>query len=386
MCKRLLFTFLLVVSTSYMLAQSSAYVGETVYLNAPSVPGTIDGAAWYCTDKEKSVTVTGDHYGGKVMIDEYFTGTATIACQYAYSYMLGGKKKYGHGTAYYHLGCLKSTVTLSKSALKLNLNETAKLTYYNSSGYYLRFGKWTTSNTKVALVEDGERVFGQQTVTITPIDEGECTITFDGGTGGDPVTCNVIVKIIPPQSITLSPKSLTLKQGKTGSFKYKLSPSNAYTIVDWTSSDESVAKVSATGRVMAVGGGKAQITAKTDNGLTATGTVEVCPLPQQVSLDSQTNLTLGYATKLTPTLSPSNAISTFTWKSSDSTIVAIDGGGKIKGRKTGEATITVTTENGKEANCRIVVKQPVSGMEYRNADVRIRTLKTLIKSLTNELK
>lgn len=105
MYKKLFFLLIMSLGVYDVYAQISAYVGEPVYLNAPSVPGTMGSAAWYCTDKENYLTVSGNHYGATVRIDYYFTGTATIACQYAYSYYSGGKKQYGHDTVYYYIGC-----------------------------------------------------------------------------------------------------------------------------------------------------------------------------------------------------------------------------------------------------------------------------------------
>ena len=377
---------MLVVYSNSLLAQSSAYVGETVYFNAPSVPGTIDGAAWYCTDKKNSVSVSGSHYSGKATIDKYYTGTATIACQYAYSYYVGGKKQYGNGTAYYYLNCKKSKVTLNKSVLSLNIGETVELTYYNSSGYDLLFNMWSTSDSKVATIDDKEKVYGEKTVTITAVGEGECIVTFDGHTGEDAPTCKIIVKAIPPTGITVHPESLVIKEGKKGTFSYKLSPNGAYSKVIWTSSDENVAKVSAGGVVTAISAGTAIITAKTSNGLSAYGTVEVAPLPQQVSIGNQIELALGYYVQLTPVLSPNNAISTYTWKTSDSNVATVDAKGRVRGKKNGTATITVTTENGKTSSCRIIVKQPTEGMEYRNAEPRIKTIENLIKISIDKLK
>ena len=49
------------------------------------------------------------------------------------------------------------------------------------------------------------------------------------------------------------------------------------------------------------------------------------------------------------------ASSKFTWKSSNTNIVIVDGNGKIKGVNIGKATITVTSSNGKTATCVVEV-------------------------------
>ncbi len=386
MHKKIIILLMLVIYTNCLFAQYSAYVGETIHINAPSTPGTIGGASWFCEDQRNAVYALGDRYQGTVRIDTYYTGTATITCKYAYSYYAGGKKQYGNGTTYYYISCKKSKVTLNKSTLSLNIGESVDLTYNNSSGYNLLSGQWSTSDYNVATINDEKKIYGEKTVTITAVNEGECTITFDGYTGENAPTCSIIVKAIPPEGITVTPENLIIKEGKNGSFSYKLSPKGTYSKVTWTSSDENIATVSANGFVTAINSGKAIITAKTANGLSAHGTVEVTPLPQQVSIGDQRELTLGYAFKLTPSLSPTNAISTYTWETSDPNIATVDATGKVRGKKAGIATITITTENGKKASCRIIVKQPSDGMEYRNTQLRINTIKNIIKTSINNLK
>ena len=119
--------------------------------------------------------------------------------------------------------------------------------------------------------------------------------------------------------------------------------------------------------------------------MSAHGAVEVSPLPQQVSIGSKAEIALGYSLQLVPTMTPSNAISTYTWETSASDVVDVDPSGKVKAKRIGTATITVTTENDKKASCTITVKQPTDGMEYRNAEARIKTIKHLIKTSVNYL-
>ena len=79
---------------------------------------------------------------------------------------------------------------------------------------------------------------------------------------------------IPATAIALDPTSITKEQYKSATLAATLTPANATTIVEWSSSDEKVATVS-NGVVTMVGVGKATITAKAGEGVTATCTVEV---------------------------------------------------------------------------------------------------------------
>ena len=50
----------------------SGYVGESIYLPAPSVPGILDAAGWY-SDNTGAVSVSGNISGATVRIDSYIT-------------------------------------------------------------------------------------------------------------------------------------------------------------------------------------------------------------------------------------------------------------------------------------------------------------------------
>lgn len=128
-------------------AQSSAYVGQTIYLNGLSY-GVSGNASWYCDDGHSScLRISGDGlYGASVYFEQYFSGTARIACQYVYYYYVGTKKQYVNGTDYYYVSCKPATTTLNKNSITLKPNETATLTGTCSSGYDLSMASWLTSD------------------------------------------------------------------------------------------------------------------------------------------------------------------------------------------------------------------------------------------------
>lgn len=384
-CKFII-SFLCIFAFAYTkpLYAQSGYVGESIYLQAPSVPGTMGNAAWTC-DRNNDVYVSGNGYGATAVINQYFSGTATITCTYVYSYYIGTKRYYSESMhAYYYISCKASTVTLNYKEVTLKPGQEVELTYSNSSGITLPYVLWQTSDLKVANIDGYEKISGEKTVTICANNVGECLITCYANTGNTNPTCKVIVKADPPTAISVHPKQLVLQEGKKGKFTYQLTPEDAYTKVSWESSNESVATVSSTGLVSAVGQGTAQITATTSNGLSAYGTVEVTPLPQQVSLTNNQQTTIGYLFKLVPTLTPTNATTTYKWETADAKIATVDNMGRVKGKTAGTTTITVTTENGKTATCRVIVNTPSEGMDYRNVEVRLKTIKNLInKSLSN---
>ena len=81
----------------------------------------------------------------------------------------------------------------------------------------------------------------------------------------------------------------------------------------------------------------------------ATVVVEVPPVAATgVALDKETvELNIGATETLVATVAPNDATNkAVTWKSSDATIVSVDGNGKVTANKVGTATITVTTADG----------------------------------------
>lgn len=80
--------------------------------------------------------------------------------------------------------------------------------------------------------------------------------------------------------------------------------------------------------------------------------------PTSVSITSTKEVLVGNTVTLYPTLTPSNATTTLTWKSSNTSVATVSSSGVVKGVYPGKATITVTTSNGKSASC-VVTVNPV---------------------------
>lgn len=381
-CRQILiFVFLLLIESKvgYLVAQTY-YVGESFNLNPPSVAGTIDAAAW--TVDVNGVSVSGNAYGAHVSIDAYFSGTATIDCQYAYRKYGGG---YGNGHAYYTFTCRRSEVKLNKTNLRLKIGQTYTLEYSNSSGLILNSILWETSDYEVVDIDGGRKSY-EQKVDIFAKAVGECTITFYPNCGCENKTCNITVYSDPVTDISLEPKELVITEGKSKYLSAHLTPKDAYTEITWSSSNEQVAKVNSHGNVTAVSSGSATIIAKTDNGLTAQATVKVLPLPQSVSIKSSVDIPIGYSYQLHPRFSPIESTAKLKWESSNSKIASVDENGKIRGKNIGSAIITVTTENGKTATCSVRVSTPSDEMNSRDILSRVNALRTLINNSVSHIK
>ena len=131
--------------------------------------------------------------------------------------------------------------------------------------------------------------------------------------------------------------------------------------VTWASSDTSVATVSSDGVVSGLKIGKTTINAtyKGDNQtLTASFEIEVAAIAvSKVSLNAENkSLNIGQSFTLNATILPSNASNkNVTWKSNNTGVATVDNG-VVTAVSAGEATITVTTEDGGlTASCVVTV-------------------------------
>ncbi len=78
---------------------------------------------------------------------------------------------------------------------------------------------------------------------------------------------------------------------------------------------------------------------------------------ESVSMEKTTlDINVGDEAELKATVKPSDAEDQeLTWTSSDTSVVTVDKNGKIKALKEGKATVTVTSKNGKKAECTVTV-------------------------------
>jgi len=143
---------------------------------------------------------------------------------------------------------------------------------------------WSSSNTAIATVSTvglvTARAAGTATITVTTADGNHTAF----------VTVNVAAPIVAVTGVTIAGAATrNLTAGQTLQLTATAAPTNATNRnITWTSSNNSVAVVSATGLVAAVAPGTAVITASTQCGRSAQVTVTVVEPPPP---DSGTNLT-----------------------------------------------------------------------------------------------
>jgi uncharacterized protein YjdB len=201
--------------------------------------------------------------------------------------------------------------------------------------------------------------------TLTGLSAGKATVTVTTQDGGKTATCEatIMAKTIAVESINVTPGIVTLVAGNTVQLSTAITPANATDQnVSWTITPESVAIIDANGKVTGVSAGKATVTVTTqDGGKTATCGVTVMAKTiavENVSITPKTvTVRAGKTAQLSAMITPANAANhNVTWTVSPESVATIDANGTVRGVSEGEATVTVTTQDGgKTATCEITV-------------------------------
>lgn len=213
---------------------------------------------------------------------------------------------------------------------------------------------WTSSAPLVASVDEGGRV--------TALKSGEATIT--AAVGEVKGTAKVSVAI--PATVALAPASLALKAGESATFDLKVAddsgkPLPAPRTAVWSSTDPAVATVVG-GRVAAVGGGKAVVSA-------SVGALKA-EAPVTVKLPEFSKLALKPARLALAKAGASGKLAAsaldrkgkpvagvpLAWKSSAPGVARVAPDGTVTAVKKGKARITASA-GGKSASAEVTVRK-----------------------------
>ena len=167
--------------------------------------------------------------------------------------------------------------------------------------------------------------------------------------------------------ITLSQSEFTTYVGEQTTLTATVTPSTASQAVVWATSKASVATVSQSGVVTAVGEGMAVVTATTTDGSNRTATCIVTVarrMATNISVAPTTaSLQVGGTLQLAATVLPTSATDrSVTWRTSNTAVAIVDANGLVSAIGVGEATITATTADGSNlsATCTVTVTPPMA--------------------------
>lgn len=145
----------------------------------------------------------------------------------------------------------------------------------------------------------------------------------------------------------------TAATGESAETDEKLAKAASKLTVEWTSSDESVATVDATGMVVAVSAGEADITASvTDSEMSAVCKVTVKVAAKDITVPDNLDVKLndGNETTVEATVSPADATDVkVSYASTDEAMATVDKDGRVQVLQPGECDIVTTlTQKGKK--------------------------------------
>ncbi len=227
---------------------------------------------------------------------------------------------------------------------------------------------------------------------LTALAPGHCVVfckAIDGSGAEDYI--NVYIRQ-PVSTVTLNTNEMTVRKGDVFWLYATVLPENAdLKVVNWTSSDESLATVGPDGKVTALMPGKVTITATSQD----TGDFDFCVVTieqpiESITLatgDSQT-LFVGAQFTIVPEILPIEAPNkNVTFVSSNEAIASVDANGVVTALMGGECDIIVTTEERQlKALCHITVKEYVTSitLDRTFAYVNIGSYTDLVPTVTTD--
>lgn len=306
-------------------------VGATSTLTATVAPSNASNKSYSWSSSNNTVATV----NSSGLVTAKANGTATITATTAD----GGKK----ASCTVTVTTPTSGVSVSPTTATIIKGQTRQLTATVApSSASNKSVSWSSSNNSVATVNSSGLVTAKAA--------GNADITVTTADGNYKAVCKVTVRV-PVTGVSLSETDISLIKGSTEQLLATVSPADASNkTISWTTTDKSIATVSSSGLVTAVGGGTATITATTADG----SYTDVCKVTVTVPVegikfgDVSSNVGIGSTTKLNYTITPPEATNkTVTWQSSDPAVATVDETtGVITPVAPGGTEITVTTEDG----------------------------------------
>lgn len=244
---------------------------------------------------------------------------------------------------------------LPSNTLTLKAGKTFTLKTNTTSGNL----KFSTSNKKIVTVSSAGK--------IKAVKKGSANITISLKSNAK---IKKVVKVTvgqPATRVKVNKSALTIKKGRSAVIKATVGPNTTSNKkVIWKSSNSKIAKVSVSGRVTAVRGGRATITAIAADG---SGKKAICRVTVRASVSSisfsKTNgkMYVGRMMQLSPVIKPADATNKkCAWSSSNDKVAVVNSAGNVYAAATGTAVITAkaTDGTGKKASYKITVEKPVT--------------------------
>lgn len=282
--------------------------------------------------------------------------------------------------------------TPNVSELSVTKGETSDLSvegqYKNASGGAVTIAvdgndvTWTVDNSEyVKFVKKGsEYATVTGSAVVVKAVTGSAIVTATYGSVKKDIKINSQDAPITVDSVSLNKTELNFnKIGASETLTATVLPADAKADVIWSSSNNSVAKVTTGGAVTAVADGIATVTA-TAGGKSAACKVTVKTTPDVIAVTSiglnKTSLsfdTIGASQTLTASVMPANATSkAVTWTTSNNKVATVVNG-TVKATGNGTATITAKAGN-KTAACKVTVSQKATKVSLNKTSLTFKKI------------
>ena len=211
---------------------------------------------------------------------------------------------------------------------------------------------WTSSDERIATVDEQGNVTG--------VKRGNVRITATAKDGSN-IRANIGLQVSQDaEEIVLDKTETTVDVGRTATLKATVLPKEANDKkVVWTSSDESIAKVNAQGRITGLALGDCEIicTSKTTGNVQAKAVIHVQQPVKKITFGVAPTVYAGETGKLTWTIEPANASNqNVTFRSGDEKILTVSEDGTVTGVSAGETYVNVVSTDGSNRQAKVKVK------------------------------
>lgn len=232
------------------------------------------------------------------------------------------------------------TIEFSKPEVELGMGESMPVSWTGGNGV-----KFSSDDDSIVQVSQNG------TLTANKVGSAKITVSSAGWIDG---SCTVNVMAAPEQ-LVLDYEVFSMGLEEVYNIGVEAGEGASSSTYTYTSSDASVAKVDASGKITAVSKGTAQITVTAYNGASAAASVTVTDAPQKLTLASDSaSIFSGQTVRIEPKVD-TGAVA-YKYTSSDEKIATVDSNGVVTGRGRGSAKITCESYNGLTAEFSVGVK------------------------------
>ena len=266
----------LVLSTTSISAANKTVtmqVGETMTLRLPSniTSLALRGVQWVSTRPNEIQVVSQTTYSATIKVLKAVPSTTTclVNCRYYYLVNNGGYIYQLTGSYDFKVETMSNEPTSVSLPLSvtLNIGESKSLTAILTPHDAQTELTWASSNYATINVFQNGRILAQK--------EGTSIITVRTSNGRTATcTVNAIKPTIDATSVSISSVTCTIKVGEKNKLNAVVFPSNATNKqITWVSSNPSIVSVDKNGNIIGLKAGTANISVMTNNGKTASCTV-----------------------------------------------------------------------------------------------------------------